>query len=655
MSKLLKKIVRPPPRISPAAWGKQYRRMSAKESAIVGRFSFYVNPYLEWLLEQMMRRDVNRIVCVKSAQVGWTQAAILNVLGWLIHIRKGTAIVMFPKEGAAQSFNSEKFEPMIEGTPELSAIIPIKSRNKDNKQLFKNFVGGFVKFISSNSISDVKSTSARYLFVEEPDDCNLNLRGQGDAIKLLEERGKSFRDMKMLIGGTPSIKGISSIEDEFANSNQVYWHVPCPDCGEYQPLVWEQVQWNKDPELNDEHLGQHKPGTAHYVCQYCGSHWNDVQKNTAIRAGRPVETAPFRGTVGLALNELYSQMHNSRFEMLAEKFIKANKKLKAGDAAEMIVFFNATLGLSWEFKDGSEKPDTLKERGLDYPPMTVARGGLVLTAGIDVQHDRLAVVIRAWGRGEESWLVQWTEIQGNPLDLRSTDDDGNPRVTVWQKLEAILFAPIRHVDNFYLNITAVGIDSSDGNTSDVVYDWVRANKRRPDVLVMAVKGGALAGLEVFSKPRISVDTDYRNTKASKYGLRVFIVGTSKAKDVLIGSHGRLSLEGHGPGRFHFTKHVREDYCEQLLSERKIPKRQNGGHYSAELAWQKQAGKRNEALDCEVYCLHGSRALKLHLKSEADWAKLENELRQTPLFETQTKPIAEFIPLQAVSMMDDFDD
>src|SRR5690606_19636794 len=102
-----------------------------------------------------------------------------------------------------------------ETVPELAAILPARSRQKDNTTLFKSFPGGFLKFVGSNSIADVKSTSARRLVIEEPDDCNLNLRGQGDSIKLLEERGKSFRDLKILVGGTPSVKGVSSIDDEY--------------------------------------------------------------------------------------------------------------------------------------------------------------------------------------------------------------------------------------------------------------------------------------------------------------------------------------------------------------------------------------------------------------------------------------------------------
>jgi phage terminase large subunit GpA-like protein len=133
---------------------------------------------------------------------------------------------------------------------------------KDQTALFKSYPGGFVKFVGSNSIADVKSTSARRLIVEEPDDCNLNLRGQGDSIKLIEERGKSFRDAKVLIGGTPSIKGVSSIDDEYDHSDRCEWHVPCPDCGEFQALEWEQVRWVEDEARASSGLRARDPGVG---------------------------------------------------------------------------------------------------------------------------------------------------------------------------------------------------------------------------------------------------------------------------------------------------------------------------------------------------------------------------------------------------------
>jgi phage terminase large subunit GpA-like protein len=46
-------------------------------------------------------------------------------------------------------------------------------------------------------------------------------------------------------------------------------------------------------------------------------------------------------------------------------------------------------------------------------PGAVAALGLFLTAGVDVQKDRIEVEVVAWGRGKESWSVDYRVIEGN--------------------------------------------------------------------------------------------------------------------------------------------------------------------------------------------------------------------------------------------------
>ncbi|MNT35642.1 Phage terminase large subunit [compost metagenome] len=148
---------------------------------------------------------------------------------------------------------------------------------------------------------------------------------------------------------------------------------------------------------------------------------------------------------------------------------------------------------------------------------------------------------------------------------------------------------------------------------------------------MAIKGASERGntrdderREIFSAPRQGVDTD-KEQKASKYGLRPYIVGTSRAKDLWI--EGRLPLAGDGPGRMHFYKTVRPDYWRQITAEVKAPSRRH--HYRK--VWQKKAGEPNEATDCETYALHAARSLKTHLLQEHDWAALDAQIRQGALF------------------------
>lgn len=626
----------PPPRITPAEWAERFRRLSSLESAHIGRFSFLLTPFFRWLLERWYDPRVRKIVCRKPAQIGWTQSVICNVLGFIVHVEKTTGIAMFPKEGAARNFDREKFGPMIESTAELNAILPARSRQKDVTTLFKSFPGGFVKFVGSNSIADVKSTSARRLIVEEPDDCNLNLRGQGDSIKLLEERGKTFRDVKVLVGGTPSIKGVSSIDDEYETSDKNRWLVPCPHCGTHQALEWEQVEYLEDAETAHPIFGRSRPETARYRCASCGTLWDDVEKNAAVRVGRPEPQAAFRGVVGLELNELYSPFYGSRMAILVERFLTAKFEEAKGEISALITFYNAALARSWEFKADLPDEDELADRGLDYEPMTVPPGGLLLSMGVDVQHDRLAVVLRAWGRGEESWLTLFDEIEGRVVDR--ADD-------VWAKLDELVFARYRHAFGTSIGVRAVSIDSGDGVTAEAVYHWVRSRTQRArdaGISLMAIKGSTDAKSEIFSRPRAVIDTNRRNTKAARHGLMPYMVGVSRAKDLLLGDQGggRLRLQGDGPGRFHWYRTVRADYLEHITSEVKVPLREiQGSGAIRKLAaggglkrvWILRRGRRNEALDAENYALHAARSRKTHLMREEHWVAIEAALRQAPLF------------------------
>lgn len=257
---------------------------------------------------------------------------------------------------------------------------------------------------------------------------------------------------------------------------------------------------------------------------------------------------------------------------------------------------------------------------MDYEPGTAPRGGLILTAGVDVQHDRIEIIVRAWGRGEESWLVLYDRLYGNPLLVEDA---------VWQELDKKLFGQYPSELGINLRITSATIDSSDGATSEAVYKYVLSRSGRIQYL-MAGKGHTNPDKIIFSKPSAPIQTNNNNTKAAKYGVQVFSVGVGKAKDLLIGEKGRVSLTGEGPGRFHVYKDVSPEYYEQLLAEVKAPRRgQNGVVIKV---WQKKSGKRNEVLDCEVYALHASRAAKIELMNSTHWDAYEAKLRQPTLFD-----------------------
>ena len=626
----------PAPKISTRAWARKYRYLSELESQLPGKYNLDVTPYLAWEngpLDAIDDPTVRKVVGQKSAQIAWTSGVIGNALAKWVDSDPSPILGLFPKEASAKEYMAEKFEPMVDATPRLRGKIDLRSRKAQQRQLFKRFPGGFLKLVGSNSPSSVKSTPTPRVFVEEPDDCNLNLRGQGDSIKLAEERVKTYARPKLIIGGTPTIEGVSAVVAEMENSDKRQAMIPCGDCGEAHPLDFENLRCLENPLQNHPIFGTKQPETAYYACPACGSTWNDAQKNRYVRKGSWVATAPFRGVAGFYFNELMSPFPGSRMSLLMEKWLTALHDLSRGDAGPLIAFVNSSKGLPYTYKGDMPTAGALQERELDYEANTVPIGGLILVAGIDIQHDRIEVVLRAYGRGEESWLVQYIRIFGTP---------GVYEDPVWADLDAILFHKYRSVRGFKIGVSAVSLDTSDGTTSDATYKWVRNRQRKGIEFVMAIKGSSLTDSEIFARPVPTKDTNRRNTKAAKYGLQVFIVGTSRAKDLLIGERGRVSLEGDGPGRFHTYRNASPEYYSQLLeSEVKAPVRTSNGHIVK--AWQKKIGRRNEVLDCEVYALHASRAAKVHLRTPAQWSSLEARLSQAALFDDDEQPDVPVLP------------
>jgi phage terminase large subunit GpA-like protein len=523
---------------------------------------------------------------------------------------------------------------MVEVTPKVAAKMQTgRRKDQDNRWDYKTFPGGFLKLVGSNSPSSVKSTPAPVVIVEEPDDCNDNVRDQGDTITLLEERVKTYLRSKVIFGGTPTIMGLSRIHAAYQASDRRVFMVPCHECGDVHVLAWENVKYLEDPEFNHEVFGHVRPETARYACPHCACMWTDADKRRNVQQLYPVATAPFYGIAGFYINELYSPFPGSRLQLLLEKFLTAQHALNQGDDTKMRSFRNNTEGLPYEYKSDLPRADALIERAQDYEERTVPWGGMVLTAGVDVQHDRLAIVIRAWGRGSESWLVYWGEIHGQTL----IENSG-----AWLDLELLLDSEFLHASGNYLKISAESIDSSDGTTTDAVYAFVRRRRARGH-MSMAIKGASEqsgASKEIFAKPTVSVDVTKKH-KPHKSGVTPYIVGTQRAKDLMI--EGRLRLTGNGPGRIHFYKSVRPDYFDQITSEIKAPHKKVRNRK----VWQKRSGTRNEALDCEVYALHAAMARKLHLMKPGQWDAIESHLRQRQIFglpdEMATPSVTESLP------------
>jgi phage terminase large subunit GpA-like protein len=343
--------------------------------------------------------------------------------------------------------------------------------------------------------------------------------------------------------------------------------------------------------------------------------------------------------VGFYGNELQSTFDGCRVPVLAKKYLRAQYLMERGDPTEMVIFWNTSRGLPWEYRGELPEEDELRERAEAYAEWTCPVGGLVIVLTVDVQHDRLALTAWAIGRGEECWLAYWGEVYGKTVV---------PHEGAWLDLEQMLDEQtVRHASGAELPIEAVAIDTGDGQTSDASYSFVRKHSRR-DRPVYATKGASdsLGRVEIWAKPK-AVDPNKRATKASRAGVQSHAIGTVKAKDLLLGwatEAGRVRLTGSGAGRMHWYRGVRDDFFEQLLGEMKVPNKTN----PKVRVWTARLDRRHEALDCAVMTLWLMRALRLHVRKPAEWDALERRVeREAKKQETQAPTVAPPVPAVVV--------
>ncbi len=493
------------------------------------------------------------VVVMKSAQVGWTEA-LNNTVGFHIHRDPAPVMVVQPTLELAERWSKVRLAPMIRDTPSLSErIADVKARDSGNTLLQKNFRGGNLTIIGANAPAGLRSSSIRVLLFDEVDAYPSSAGTEGDPIGLAMNRTKTFRNRKILMGSTPTIKGVSRIEKSFLESDQRYYFVPCPHCDGFQRLVWAQVKWDDG-----------KPETAAYVCQVCGALLTDADKPEMLRRGEWRPTAD-SGVAGFHISELYSPW--SSWVEMAAKFLverKLPETLKG--------FVNGALGETWEEDGSTIEPGSLLERREPYGPEQIPADVLMLTVGGDVQNDRVELQLQGWGVDEQNWIMEQHVIRGDPDSQE-----------LWREVDEYLLRQYVTEDGRTLVADAACIDSG-GLSTQTVYQFVVSRKRRR---VWAVKGMAGAGRLAWPK---------KASRTPKSRAMVFILGVDTIKSTL---YGRIAkVQEPGPGYIHLPAKADEEFCKQLTSEKAVTKYVRG---RPTVVWSPRAkGIAQEVQDCWIY-------------------------------------------------------
>ena len=598
--KIYRKIINnwaPPINLNVSNWADRHRKLSSETSAEPGQWNTDRAPYQREIMNSINDPDIEKIVVMSSSQVGKSEI-LNNIIGYFIDNDPGPMLLIQPTIELAQSYSKERIAPMIRDTETLrQKVSDVKTRDTNNTILMKVFPGGFLAMGGANSPAGLASRPIRILLADEIDRYPVSAGTEGDPLALAERRTTTFWNRKKIFVSTPTIKDVSRIEVEYQKGTRERWCIECPHCGDYQYINLYGIKFD---HKKDE-KGNYTVWNVVFQCPACLEKFDEhIWKS---QPGQWIaENCEAKGARSFHLNAFVSPW--CTWESIIKEWLESK-----GDPERLKVIVNTLFGESFEFKGEIENEDFLLERCENYDA-DLPEGVLILTAGVDVQDDRLEYEIVGWGKGEESWGIEYGVIMGRP-DKKST----------WNLLSDKLSQTYKFKNGVGFSIACACVDSGGHFTSDV-YAFCKKNEHRR---IFAIKGQGGSGIPLV----------YKIYRSKNENAAVFILGVDSGKSTIM---GRLKVPQRGDGYCHFPSNENKGYdriyFKGLISEKLVKRKVKG---QIKVGWEKISTsntKRNEPIDLRNYAFA---ALKI-LNPTFDM--LENRLKNIQINEQNPQKIAQ---------------
>lgn len=629
----------PPPMTLVSEWADK-NRILPESAPEPGQYRTSRTPYMREIMDCLSPSSMAReIDLMKGTQTGGTEAAY-NWIGFTIDQSPTNILCVLPDQQTAKEWSQQRLDALIQNTPCLKGKIKEpRDRDGGNGTYTKKFGSAYLKMAWASSAKKMRSTPAANIIGDEIDGWVRDSSNEGSPVTLLKRRFTNYPEGKFFRVSTPTDKATSLIEQGFLEGDQRFFFVPCPFCHHYQVVTFKRIRWNK---------GDY--GSVHLECMACNQNIPERFKTGMLSHGRWIATktrpellrtgVPLDGLQDLErifsemrkakhpsfhLSALYSPLGWYSWDQVAEDWERAQKTQR-----DLKAFLNTVLAESFVEQGTAPEWELLYERsGGAYNAGAAPYGVLFLTAGVDVQGDRLECEIVGWGRNFQSWSIDYHVILGDPKDTET-----------WDKLEAYLRRPIEHASGNKIQISAMGVDTGYG--SKAVYQF---SKRFPRAvhghgrsyiarsLTMVPTKGGHSGVKLIES--ISSEDAARTRK----GLKIVMIGTHTAKQELydwLRARPTVDLETGQmklPFGYAFFPRYEPSYFQGLCSETRVV-RENG-----KVEWLKDPAIRNEPLDCRIIARAMASLYGMDRFTEKHWVELEESLRpieQEPVPPTQAQ-------------------
>jgi phage terminase large subunit GpA-like protein len=529
--------------------------------------------------------SLKRIVAVMGSQMGKT-AGLLNVIGQRLHDNPAPLMYVGPTRNHIEKVIEPKVMELFRGVTTLWDTL---DKGKKQSKTYKRVNGGSLRLAWAGSATELASDHALLVFVDEIDRMSDSAEGEGNVFELSEARTSTYADGRVMGVSTPTLGNVTTfvhpkteiehwaVSDTLASpiwrlwqeGSRHEWAWPCPDCGMYFIPRFKYLWWPE--KATREEIGQQ----AALACPHCGILIHTHQKNDLNARGvylAPGQSVSPEGevigqadtlpcdTASYWVSGVCSFSAKKTFGYLAKKYCSARD---SGEDERLQSVMNTDFGELHGV--GGEAPEwtEVSARQKNYDQGQVPEGVEVLTAGVDVQKNRLVYVVRGWGEHLESWLIEQGELWGE------TD-----KPEVWECLSRLVHQSWGERTLFH-----VAVDS--GYQTQAVYSFCRLHRQ----IAFPTKGHDYLD-KPFKKSNLDVNIQ---GKVVNQGLALWHFNADQMK---CGVHARIGWSVEQPGGWWLPKDISDDYCKQMVSEQRVV------HKSGKITWIK-VKKDNHYFDAEV--------------------------------------------------------
>lgn len=633
MLELWSRAFRPKPRFSTADWIQRNVILPPEISATPGHYSLSGREYLLGPLDAVDDPEVHEIVLQWPTQVGKTtflQALLMS----FADIFPSPAMLAGPDQDEVLKLRDDFYRMCAASTRLRHSIPPERLRN----DRWLDYAGVRCYLAWAGNTQRLAGKSCRTVLATEIDKWSQSTR-EGNTQALARNRVKAWFRYLILWESTPTDEQ-SAVAQLYEMSNRCRFHVPCPHCWHFQPF-------RREVHVDGPYAGfgglsgiRNRDGSfvsadeamakAHYLCEQ-GCRIENTDKAWMVARGVWVpqgQTAQVRGRPKKLERESIELVGTperspriSGYQMcsLVSATISFGKYAAAWIQARDDEKLMQDLVNNWDGEKWTKRVKVLRWDKIHtrlratHPRGHLPADAIFVTCGCDTQGDRCYYVVRAWGEGATSWLVDWgCYHQAIGSDgLASYNSDLN-RLDAQLVQHYPLLSP-NPVGMRTLQIRLMGIDTQ--WQPHRVWNWVRVRNQE--------RVRAIAGDSQMNEPYFRmtvVERSARDGKPYEGGMKRWGINTLTYKTDL---QGRWNQPLNEPGAWLLCGSSREEmetYLRQLTNEGpQTTVNKRGRPQTVWTVLERNVG--NHFWDCEVY----ARALA-DMVTGGEWTRLAERAR-----------------------------